>query len=81
MKKNITDILNVKTSLEQEKSTIDDLEREASSFRGSYYFNQQPSLLFEGKVNSFVKTSTNISGSKSTGIYNNDHNDTYPQLK
>ena len=76
-KKNITDILNVKTSLEQEKATIDDLKREASFFRGSYCFNQQSYLLFEGKVSSFVKTS----GWKSIGIYSNDHNDTYPHLK
>ena len=40
MKKNITDILSVESSLDQEKSTIDDLEREASYFRGKdYYLN------------------------------------------
>ena len=37
MKKNITDI--TKTSLEHNKSVIDDLEREASFSRGFYYYN------------------------------------------
>ena len=80
-KKNITDILKNKTCLDHNKSVIDDLEREASFSRGLYYYNQQSYLLFEGKVSSFVKTSTNISGWKSTGSYSNDHNDTYPHLK
>ena len=39
IKKSITDILNAKTSLEHNKSVIADLEREASFFRGSYYYN------------------------------------------
>ena len=38
-------------------------------------------MLFEGKVSSFVKASTNISGWKSSGVFSNDHNDTYPHLK
>ena len=33
MKKSITDILSFKSSLDKKKSTIDDLEREASYFR------------------------------------------------
>ena len=41
VKKNITDILNAKTSLEHNKSVIDDLEREASFNRGFYYHKQQ----------------------------------------
>ena len=81
VKKNVTDILSVESSLDQEKSIIDDLEREASFNRGFYYYNQQSYLLFEGKVSSFVKTSNNISGWKSSGNFSNDHNDTYQHLK
>ena len=40
-KKNITDILNTKTSSEHNKSVMDDLEREASFNRGFHYCNQQ----------------------------------------
>ena len=79
--KNTSDILKYKTSLDHNKSVIDDLEREASFNRGFYYYNQQSYLLFEGKVNSFVKTSTNIGGWKSTRSYSSDHNDTYPHLR
>ena len=60
---------------------MDNLEREIGFNRGFYYYNQQTYLLFEGKVSSFVKTSTSISGWKSSGIFSNDHNDTYPHLK
>ena len=81
MKKNITDISSFKSKLDEEESTIDDSEREVSFNRGLYYFNQQSYLLFEGNIKSFVKTSTNISGWKSTSIFSNDHNDTYPNLK
>ena len=45
-KKNITDILTNKTSLEHNKSVIVDLEREASFSRGFYYCNQQSYFLF-----------------------------------
>ena len=41
VKKNITDILNATTSLDHNKSVIDDLEREVSFNRGFYYYNQQ----------------------------------------
>ena len=70
VKKNITDILNAKTSLEHNKSVIDDLEREAIFFRGSYYFNQQSYLIYEPKTFSFKQTSTGITHWKSTGIDN-----------
>ena len=46
MKKNITDILSNKTSLEHNKSVIDDLEREASFIRGFYYYSQHYYILF-----------------------------------
>ena len=46
VKKNITNLLSFKSSLDQEKSTIDDLEREISYFRGKdYYLNSW--LLFK----------------------------------
>ena len=51
--KNSSDILNAKASLEHNKYVIDDLEREASFFRGSYYFNQQSYLIYEPKTFSF----------------------------
>ena len=70
VKKNITDILNTKTSLEHNKSVIDDLEREASFFRGSYYFNQQSYSIYEPKTFSFKQTSAGITHWKSTGIDN-----------
>ena len=47
VKKNTADILSIKSSLDQEKSTIDDLKREASFNRGFYCYNQQPYFLFE----------------------------------
>ena len=79
--KNTSNILNYKISLDHNKSVINDLEREASFSRVFYYYNQQSYLLLEGKVSSYVKTSNNISGWKSTGIYSNYYNDNYPHLK
>ena len=55
VKKNITYILNAKTSLEHNKSVIDDSEREASFNRGFYYYNQQSYFLFEPKPKSFTR--------------------------
>ena len=47
---------------------LDDLEREASFFRESYYFNQQSYLIYEPKTFSFKRTG--ITHWKSTGIDN-----------
>ena len=74
MKKNITDILNAKTSLEHNKSVIYDLEREASFNRGFYYYNQQSYFLFESKSKSFTKNGVAIHAWKSTGIHNDSNN-------
>ena len=53
-KKNITDILSFKTFLDQEKSTIDDLKKESSYFRGKdYYLNSW--LLFTPAFSSFTR--------------------------
>ena len=70
MKKNITDILNYKTSLDHNIGAINDLEREASFFRGSYYFNQQSYLIYEPKTFSFKQTSNGITHWKSARIDN-----------
>ena len=70
MKKNITDILNYKTSLDHNTGVINCLEREVSFFRGSYYFNQQSDLIYEPKTFSFKQTFNGITHWKSTGIDN-----------
>ena len=74
LKKNITDILNAKASLEHNKSVIDDLEREASFNRGSYYYNQQSYFLFESKPKSFTRKGGAIHAWISTGIHNDSNN-------
>ena len=74
VKKNITDILNAKTSLEHNKSVIDDLEREVSFNREFYYYNQQSYFLFEPKSKSFTKNGEAIHAWISTGIYNDSSN-------
>ena len=73
--KNITDIISFKSSLNQEKSTIDDLERQASFNTGFYYYNQQSYFLFEPKSKSFTINGGAIHAWISTGIHNNS-NDT-----
>ena len=73
-KKNITDIATAKTSLEHNKSVLDDLEREASFNRGFYYYNQQSYFLFEPKSNSFVKNGGTIHAWISAGIHNDSNN-------
>ena len=70
IKKNITDILNYKTSLDHNIGVINDLEIQASFFRGSYYFNQQSYLIYEPKTFSFKQTYNGITHWKSTGIDN-----------
>ena len=47
--KNRTDILGFESRLKQKEDTLNDLEREASLFRGNYYYNQQSCLLYEAK--------------------------------
>ena len=72
--KNSSDILVYESRLKQKEDRIDELEREASFFRGGYYCNQQSYLLFEPKCASFVRRYGNIDGWKSTGIHNNSTN-------
>ena len=53
--KNRTGILSFKSSLDQEKSTIDDLEREASFSRGFYYYSRQSYLFLNHSLNHSVE--------------------------
>ena len=78
VKKSVTDIAIAKTSLENNKSVLDDLEREASFNRGFYYNNQQSYFLFEPEFKSFTKNGKAIHAWISTGIHdsNNDSNNT-----
>ena len=68
--KNSTNILGFGSRLKQKEDTFNDLEREASFFRGNYYFNQQSYLICEPKTFSFKQTSSGITHWKSTGIDN-----------
>ena len=71
LKKNITNILNFKSPLSQEKLTIDDLEKEISYFRGKkYYLNSW--LLFKPSFNSFTTGSNSSYIEKWKSIGSND---------
>ena len=48
--KNSTDIFGFESRLKQKKDNLNDLEREASFFRGSYYYNQNFYFLFEQEL-------------------------------
>ena len=69
-KKNSVDILGFDSRLKQKEDTLNDLEREASFFRGNDYFNQQSYLIYEPKKFSFKHVSAGITHWKSTGIDN-----------
>ena len=70
VKKNTTDILSFKSSLDQEKSTIDDLERAVQSFYGEQYYNKSW-LVFKADYHSFnISNSRYIDFWKSKGIFN-----------
>ena len=51
--KNSTDMLGFESRLKQKEDTLNDLEREASFFRGNCYFNQQSYLIYESRTFSF----------------------------
>ena len=54
--KNSTDILGFESRLKQKEDTLNDLEKEASFFRGSYYYNQNSYFLFLSQdLNNLVK--------------------------
>ena len=52
VKRNSSDILGYESRLKQKENLINDLERDASFFRGDCYYNQQIYLLFEPKSGS-----------------------------
>ena len=70
VKRNSSDILSYESRLKQKEDLINDLERNASFFRGNYYYNQQIYLLFEPKSGSLDRNVSNINGWNSTGIHN-----------
>ena len=72
--KNSTDILGFESRLKQKEDNLDDLEREASFFRRSYYYNQNSYFLFESRSKSFTKSGGSISSWKSTGNHNDSNN-------
>ena len=71
-KKNASDILALKNKLTQKEDTINENERRLSFNRGFFFYMDQSYLRYECKAGSFVfaLNSKNISGWKSTGIYN-----------
>ena len=68
--KNASGILSCGSRLKQKEDLVNELEREASFFRGNYYYSQQSYLLFEPKSKSFNRRTSNIHGWISTGIHN-----------
>ena len=46
-------MLGFESRLKQKEDTLNELEREASFFRGNYYFNQQSYLIYELRTFSF----------------------------
>ena len=68
--KNSTDILAFESRLKRKENTLNDLEREASFFKGNYSINQQSYLIYEPKTFSFKQTPAGITHWKSTGIDN-----------
>ena len=65
-KKNSTDILGFESRLKQKEDTFKKLEREASFFRGNYYYNHQSYLIYVPKTFSFKQTSSGITHWKSS---------------
>ena len=71
-KKNASDILALENKLTQKEDTINENETGLSFNRGFFFYMDQSYLKYECKAGSFVfaLNSKNISGWKSTGIYN-----------
>ena len=69
-KKNASDILALENKLQQKEDTINENERERSTFRGFFFYLQQNHLVYECKVNSFIFDNKKILKWKSTGIFN-----------
>ena len=72
--KNISDILKYKTSIDHNKSVLNDLEREASYFRGKdYYLNSW--LLFRPTFSSFTRGTDSLYMEKWKSIGSNDESE------
>ena len=72
--KNTSDILKYKTSIDHSKSVLDDLEREASYFRGKdYYLNSW--LLFKPTFSSFTRGTDSLHIEKWKSIGSNDESE------
>ena len=71
-KKNASDILALENKLKQKEDTINDNERRISFNRGFLFYTDRSYLVYDCKMGSFAfaLNSKNISGWKSTGIYN-----------
>ena len=71
-KKNASDILALENKLKQKEDTVNENERGPSFNRGFFFYTDQSYLVYDCKMGSFVfaLNSKNISGWKSTGIYN-----------
>ena len=72
--KNSSDILGFESRLKQKEDSTIELEREASFFRGDYYYNQQFYLLFEPKSKSSNRNGGVINYWISTGVHNDSKN-------
>ena len=76
--KNSSDILGFESRLKQKEDTLEDVQREASYFRGKNYCDSdglQNNLVFNGIFTSFKRSGSNITSWRSTGLcgYNEDN--------
>ena len=71
--KNSSDILSDESKVKQKEDRIDDLEREASYFKGKDHYKDQSYLLFQPKSASFTRSGGNISNWKTAGVHNNNN--------
>ena len=77
--KNSSDILSFESRLKEKEDTLEDVQRQASYFRGQNYYDSddlQNYLVFNGIFTSFKRSGSNITSWKSTGLYGcNEDND------
>ena len=67
--------MSYESKIKQKEDRIDNLEREASCFRGKNYYDNdglQNFLIFKAIFSSFKRSGANISSWKSTGICDDD---------
>ena len=68
--KNASDILALKSKLQQKEDIINENERGISFTRGLFFYIDQSYLLYDCKLGSFNFTGVKITTWKSTGIFN-----------